>query len=107
MILSGVKWKYILLQAVVDKHVPKAKMVTTGLKYIENKIIVYFIVYIIFFQRDFILLLAVQLTDEHLHKIREFEKKRAPSLKERQAHFQEAFDKDLLHYKSQGIVPSE
>ncbi|XP_021962888.1 dysbindin [Folsomia candida] len=49
--------------------------------------------------------LKVQLTDEHLHKIREFEKKRAPSLKERQAHFQEAFDKDLLHYKSQGIVP--
>jgi len=48
-----------------------------------------------------------KLTDEHLRKMKEFEKKRAPVLKERQAVFQKEFEKDVQNYKQQGTVPSK
>jgi hypothetical protein len=39
--------------------------------------------------------------------MKEFEKKREPSLRERQAVFQEAFEKDVQNYKQQGTIPSK
>jgi len=49
--------------------------------------------------------LKAQLTDDHLRKIREFEKKKEALLKEKQDQLQQAFNKDLQQYKSAGIVP--
>ena len=45
--------------------------------------------------------------EDHLERVKEFEKRQLSDLKERQEVFQEAFEEDLQHFKLEGAVPSK
>ena len=45
--------------------------------------------------------------EDHLERVKEFEKRQLSDLKERQTVFQEAFEEDLQHFKLEGAVPSK
>jgi hypothetical protein len=49
--------------------------------------------------------LKEQLTNEHLLKMKEFDKEMSSQLKEKQAEYQEAFEQDLQQYKEGNFVP--